>query len=117
MEEYMFIFAGGEDQALELSPEGLQAYMGEWFAWVAEVQKQGCYVGGHPLKPEGKGVYGKDKIVTDGPFAELKELIGGYMIIKASDIDQAVEMAKGCPVFQFDGRVEVRPILPLEEEG
>lgn len=114
MEDFMFIYIGGEDEFTELSPEETEKHMNQWFSWVGEMTEAGIYKGGHPLKPEGKGISGKDKIVTDGPFAELKEVIGGYSIVSAPNIDAAVELAKGCPVFQFDGKVEVRPIMPLE---
>jgi len=113
MEDFMLIFLGGEDKVGEMSPEEMQQHMGKWMAWVEEMTARGEYKGGHPLKPEGKGISGADKIVTDGPFAELKECIGGYMIIAAKDIDHAVTIGKDCPVFETGGRVEVRPILPI----
>lgn len=113
MEDFMFIFIGGEDKIQALSPEEMQQHMGQWMAWVEAMSERGEYKGGHPLKPEGKGISGRDKIVTDGPFAELKELVGGYMLISAANIDKAVAIAKDCPVFQFDGQVEVVPSCRL----
>jgi hypothetical protein len=56
-------------------------------------------------------VKGKQKIITDGPFAEAKELVGGYTLIEARDLEQAVELSKGCPILEVDGAVEVRPVM------
>jgi hypothetical protein len=59
-------------------------------------------------------VKGKQKIVTDGPFAELKDIISGYTLIEAKDLDQAAELSKGCPILERDGAVEVRPIMKMD---
>jgi hypothetical protein len=58
-------------------------------------------------------VKGKQKTVLDGPFAETKDIVGGYTLIEARDLDQAVELSKGCPIFEVDGGVEVRPVMKL----
>ena len=60
-----------------------------------------------------KVLHGKQKAVTDGPFAELKDIVGGFTIVIADDLEQAVDLAKGCPIFEDDGIVEVRPILEV----
>ncbi len=71
--------------------------------------EQGKFVAAQPLEQSGKQVTGDKKIVTDGPFIEGKEMVGGYLICKADSYDEAVEMAKGCPILEFeDGNVEVR---------
>lgn len=56
---------------------------------------------------------GSQKIVTDGPFAEAKDVVGGYTLIEACDLDQAVELSKGCPIFEAEGAVEVRPVMKM----
>ncbi len=110
----MLIFHGGSDIAPEMrAPEAMQAHMQKWFAWVEKLRKEGRYVGGEPLQPTGKWVSGKQKLVTDGPFAEGKELVGGYFIIEASDINEAVTIAKDCPDFIYDGKVQVRPVQKM----
>jgi hypothetical protein len=53
---------------------------------------------------------GKQKIVHDGPFAEAKDIVGGYVVVEANDLTQAVELSKGCPILDVGGSVEVRPI-------
>jgi len=114
MEKFMYIFHGGSDNAPEMrSPEAMQAHMQKWFAWVEKLRKEGRYIAGEPLQPSGKMVTGKKKIVTDGPFAEGKEVVGGFFIIEAKDINEATELAKDCPDFIYDGAVQVRPVRPI----
>ncbi len=71
-------------------------------------------VASDPLLPTGKLVNGKAKVVTDGPYVEAKEMVGGYVIVNAKDINEAVEISKGCPIFNEDGKLEVRPIQKME---
>ena len=59
--------------------------------------------GGEPLQPTGNKLHGTKKVVTDGPYAEAKEMVGGYLIVNAKDINEAVEISKGCPIFEVDG--------------
>jgi hypothetical protein len=114
MEKFMYIFHGGSDVAPEMqSPEAMQKHMQKWFAWVEKLQKEGRYEGGEPLEPRGKIISGSKRVVTDGPFAEGKELVGGYFIIKAKDLDEAVALTKDYPDFDFNGRVEVRPVQKM----
>jgi hypothetical protein len=114
MEKFMLIFHGGSDIAPEMrAPEAMQAHMQKWFTWIEKLRKEGRYVSGEPLQPTGKWVSGKQKLVTDGPFAEGKELVGGFFIIEAKDLGEAVEIAKDCPDFIFDGKVQVRPVQKM----
>ena len=68
---------------------------------------------GQPLEHNGKLVKGRQKIVTDGPFAETKDIVGGFTLVEARDLEQAVELSKGCPIFEVDGAVEVRPVMKM----
>lgn len=112
MGEYVFLYRGGEAGR---SPEQMQQTMQKWMAWFRELAEKGHIKDrGQPLERAGKLVQGKRKTVTDGPFAEAKDLIGGFTLIEARDLDHAVELAKGCPIFGVDGGVEVRPIRKLE---
>src|SRR5438105_836096 len=114
MEKFMLIFHGGSDIAPEMrAPEAMQAHMQKWFAWVEKLRKEGKYVSGEPLEPCGKWISGKQKLVTDGPFAEGKELVGGFFIIEAKDLNEAVEISKDCPDFIYDGKVQVRPVQKM----
>jgi hypothetical protein len=65
------------------------------------------------LDGTGKVVRGKAKVVTDGPYAESKDAIGGYLVIEAKDLAEAVELSKGCPVLEGEGSVEVRPVVSM----
>lgn len=115
MEKFMLIFHGGSDIAPEMkTPEAMQLHMQKWFTWIEKLRKEGRYEGGEPLEPRGKFVSGPNKIVTDGPFAESKELVGGYFIVNAKDLDDAVALTEGYPDFIFNGKVQVRPIQKMD---
>ena len=95
------------------SPEQLQIYMKRYQDWVGGIAAQNKLVDrGNRLVANGK-VVRPNNVVTDGPYTEIKELIGGYTLIKAESLDEATELAKGCPVLSFGGNVEVREINPL----
>jgi len=113
MEKFMLIFIGGNEPEVLTSPESMQAYMQEWFSWIEKLKKEGRYEGGEALEPSGKGVTGTKKVVTDGPFAEGKELVGGYFVVTAKNIDEAVAMSKECPGLKYDCKVEVRPVMKM----
>ena len=108
----MFIFFGGDTS--HLSPDAQQAHMQKWFDWVQKLQNEKRYLGGEALIPGGKTISGQKKVVTDGPFAESKEIVGGYFIVLAKNIDEAVDMAKECPDYSLDGVVEVREVVKFD---
>jgi hypothetical protein len=92
----------------------MQQMMQKWMTWMKELGAKGHIKDqGQPLERTGKVVKGKQKLVTDGPFAETKDLVGGYTLIEARDLDQAVELSKGCPIFEVEGAVEVRPVQKM----
>lgn len=109
MSEYLFLFRGGDFHLAKLSPDSLQQHMQKWVLWMSGLAEQGKFVSAQPLAKTGKQINGDKKIVTDGPFIEGKEMVGGYLICKADTYDGAIEIAKGCPILEFeDGNVEVR---------
>jgi hypothetical protein len=111
MKEFMFIFKGASQQ-YNFSPEEMQQHMHKWFTWMEELKAKNIYLSGEALNPGGgKTVKGAKLLVTDGPFAESKELVGGYIVIKAGSMEEAVEIAKGSPDLPFDGSVEVREVM------
>jgi hypothetical protein len=88
--------------------------MEKWRAWFKQLGEQGHLKDiGHPLENSGKVVRGAQKSVTDGPFAEAKDVVGGFTLIQAQDLNHAVELSKECPILETGGAVEVRPIQPL----
>jgi hypothetical protein len=110
MKDFMLIFINGDGSA-NFSPEEMQANMQEWFNWVNELKTSGIYVSGEALMPGGKTVKGKAGLVTDGPFAESKEVVGGYFIVKAAGFDDAAQIAKASPDLPHGGSVEVREVM------
>lgn len=110
MPKYMFIFRGGAPEMPDLSPTEMQAHLRKWYAWADELAKTGRHSGGQPLDRIGKTVRGRHRIVTDGPYAESKDLVTGSLVLEATSLDEATELARGCPVFEFGGSVEVRPV-------
>jgi hypothetical protein len=116
MEQFMLIFHGASnprDHNYYGGPDAMQAQMEKWFKWMETLRKSGQYVSGEALQPEGKVVTSKTS-VTDGPFAESKEIVGGYFIIKAKDYNEAIEISKsGFPDFDFGGKVEVRKVMKV----
>ena len=113
MEKFMLIFQGGTSTP-QGSPEEMQAHMNKWFTWIEQLTKEGKYAGGEALLPGGKLVKGKNKAVTDGPYTEGKEIVGGYFIINANSYDEAVEIAKDCPDLNYDGSVHVRQVQKFD---
>ncbi|OGU35666.1 MAG: hypothetical protein A2068_06790 [Ignavibacteria bacterium GWB2_35_6b] len=113
MSKYLYLFRGGDTQRIQQSPEQMQAHMQKWGVWMKGLAEKGTLVDGLPLGKEGKVVTGGKKVVTDGPFAEGKEIVGGYLIVNASSLDNAVEISFGCPIFEHDGQVEVREIMSM----
>lgn len=115
MKEFMLLFRGGDAALSNQSPEEMQAHMQRWGAWMADLGQKGLFVAGQPLEKGGKTLTGTKMVLSDGPFAEGKEMVGGYVLYKANDINHAVELSKGCPLLEFeDGVIEIRPIQHLE---
>lgn len=113
MEKFMYLFRG-PDQGHGLSPEAMQAHMQKWMDWMKSLGDKGILVGGEPLQNNGKQVTGSKKIVTDGPYTEAKETVGGYLMVNAKNIDEAVEISKGCPILDIeDGKLEIRPVQKM----
>jgi len=113
MAEYLLLFRGGDAQTAQQSPEKWQAHMQKWMEWMGKLKEQGKLIGAQPLTTAGKVVRGTKKVVSDGPFMEGKEIVGGYLACHANSYDEAVEIANGCPILEHDGIVEVREIKEL----
>lgn len=114
MKEFLYLFRGGDAREVQQSPEQMQEHMQKWQQWMGQLGASGNFIDGKPLELGGKVLTGTAKSVTDGPFAEGKEIVGGYLLVKANSFDEAVELSKGCPIFEHDGIVEVRPIAAMD---
>ena len=111
MSQFVFLYRGGQRSD---SPEQSEKVMQKWVDWMQELAQRGHMKDrGQPLELQGKVVKGKQKVITDGPYAESKDLVGGYTLIEAKDLAQAAELSKGCPIFETDGVVEVRPVMEM----
>jgi hypothetical protein len=106
--EYLLLFRN-TGWYKNLSPEEIQRNMDRFTAWFEQLSSKGQFKGGGPLKHAGK-IIAPGKAVTDGPFAETKEAIAGFFVIRADSLEQAIEIAHGCPGLQFGQTVEVRAI-------
>lgn len=113
MNEFLLIFRRDAAGQFAMSPEQIQAMMKPWQDWMGSLAAQNKLVSaGNRLQPEGR-VVKPGNVVTDGPYVELKEAVGGYTIINASSLEEAAELAKGCPIYSIGGSVEVRAIIPM----
>ncbi|HRH49294.1 MAG TPA: YciI family protein [Panacibacter sp.] len=110
MDEYALIMRH-EDGGKIASPEQMQAWMKQTMDWIGGIAAQNKFVGGTGLPFDNAKVVWHNSVVTNGPFGEIKETIGGFITVKAESVEEAVEFAKGCPVLQGEGNsVEVRKI-------
>jgi hypothetical protein len=110
MDEFMLILRH-QDGNKVASPEQIQVWMKQTMDWIGGIAAQNKFSGGNGLSFDDSKVVRPNNVVTNGPFGEIKETIGGYMIVKAGSVEEAIEFAKGCPVLQGEGNsVEVRKI-------
>lgn len=110
MNEFMLIFRHQDGKAVA-SPEQIQGWMKQTMDWIGGIAAQNKFSGGNGLPFDDARVVWPNDVVTNGPFGEIKETIGGYIIVKADSVDEAVAFAKGCPVLQGEGNsVEVRKV-------
>ncbi len=113
MQEFMMLFRHVPNPEFEASPEQIQAEIKKWKDWIGATAAQGKFVGTNQLLNEGK-VIKPGNVLTDGPYAEVKEILGGYMIVKTETIEEAIEIGKGCPILDMGGHVEVRGFVQLD---
>jgi hypothetical protein len=108
--KFMLIFRGGAVSRSDLSPTDLQAHVAKWYVWSDDLIRQGRGIVGTPLANQGMTMRGPEGMVTDGPYAESKDLVTGSMIIEAASLEDALAVARSCPTYEYDGSVEVRPV-------
>jgi hypothetical protein len=116
MSEYIFLYRSTNEAHKEAmgSPEKAQQSMTKWRAWMNDLDAAGSLKNfGQPLERVGKVVGGTKKTITDGPYAETKDVIGGYSIVEARDLEHAAKLAAGCPILEGGGSVEIRPVMQM----
>jgi hypothetical protein len=112
MSEFMYLFRR-PGQPTE-SPQRLQELMQRWQDWYKELEKKGHLAQiGHPLEMAGTVVTNAQGTYRDGPYAETKDIVGGYSVIRAKDMAEAIALTHGHPVFEMRGMIEVRPVVKL----
>ena len=111
---YMFIFRNRAD-APDPSPEQMQQNFEKWMTWNKGMKATGQYLAGEPLEDAPARVLRgpRGSKVTDGPFAEAKEVVGGYMLIAAKSFSEAAKIARDCPGYAMGTKVEVRQVMPI----
>jgi hypothetical protein len=112
MKEFMMIFRMAPMGNFQPTPEQMQESIKQWQDWIGGIAAQGKFVSTNQLGFSGKTLK-PNGVVTDGPYAEVKEIVGGYIIVKANSLEEAIELAKGCPILYVGGHVEVRDIMGL----
>lgn len=110
----MLIFLGPEYEDAGFSAEEMQTRMQRWKEWTEKIIGQGIFVDGQGLLKNAKTLKGSKDNIFDGPYADTKETVGGYYVIKAESIEAAVEVAKDFPDFDLGGGVEVRECMSEE---
>jgi hypothetical protein len=110
MAKFLFVYRRGRDLGDRITPAAMQQTLEKWRVWITDALQKGWMVdSGDALTQEGR-VVRPMKVVTDGPFVESKEIVGGYSVVQADSIEAATELAHGCPALLSGGSVEVRAL-------
>ncbi|QEH32600.1 YCII-related domain protein [Aquisphaera giovannonii] len=116
MPRFLFVYRSEPFDMSKMSPGQMQESMDRWRAWIGQGFAEGWMIDpGDALMPEGR-VVTRSEVVTDGPFAESKEVLGGYSVVQAESLDAAVKHARTCPQVVEGGSVEIRPMAGLAAE-
>ena len=110
MNEFLLLMQGDDSQ--EISPDEMQTRLQNYMGWMKKMTERGVLKAGQPLEPRGVLLENKDTVITDGPFLEPKEIIGGYIILTVESIEEATELAKSCPLLDHC-RIMVRPLVNI----
>ncbi len=115
MSNFLYLFRGGDKNMQSLSQEEKELHMVAWQKWMGKLSQEGKLLDGLPLSKDGKVVENKGEvIITDGPYAEGAELVGGYLIVSATNLEEATAISTECPILKYEnGTVEVREMLSL----
>lgn len=112
MNKYLLILFDSNENYEAMTPEDYQNEIELHGKWIQELGEH--YDSGEALEEASKTIRGKEHMVTDGPFIEAKELVGGFYVIRANSLEEATDLAKGCPTLRLGGSIEVRPVMHIE---
>ncbi len=115
MKEFLMLIRENLNNYGKMTPQEMQEDIEQHVKWVEELVKNGNFKGGNPLMPVGKHVKGKGKIVTDGPYIEMKEGVSGFYFLLSNSLEEATTIAKGCPSLNSGGTVEIREIIQTQQ--
>jgi hypothetical protein len=110
MKKFLILIREDLSAVNKMTPEQMEADIAEYVRWKDGLQKENRHVMSDPLEGSGAMIY-KNKVKTDGPFIESKEAITGFFVFLAKDMEEAISIAKTCPIFKYEGLVELRPIM------
>jgi len=118
MAKYMCLLYGNPANWMNLSPEEAQKALQKYMAWGNKLRTQKIYLASHKLADDaGKVMRGKQARVTDGPYSETKEVLGGYYLIEAASYDEAVDRCRDCPQLEYGGTIEIRQVDPMTADA
>jgi hypothetical protein len=109
--QYLILFREPDGRKDDHTPEEISAHRLHWQQWMEPLLQQNKLLGGKPLALDGRLLKGRAPQVTNGPHTAGIEIVGGYLLIEAHDIDEATAIMKTCPIFEFDGYAEIRPVM------
>ena len=106
MKDYLLLFRGGDARRIDAqkNPKEWEAHMMKWKSWMEGLGKSGKFLSGQPLNEDGAVIKGSKKTVTDGPFTEGKEIVGGYLMIKANDMPMPLSCQKDARCWNMKAR-------------
>ncbi|MBP1677305.1 MAG: hypothetical protein H6Q20_1864 [Bacteroidetes bacterium] len=117
MKQFLLLLHEDIQKMSALSPKEMQELANAHMNWANKLAADGHLISGDGLKPKGVLITGKDCVIKDGPFLESKEIIGGYYLLQATDLQTIVELAKECPTHHYGGTTEIRPIMEMDDYG
>jgi len=111
MKDFLVLFREPDARATGHAPEFIEAHQKKWKQWMDALQQKGQLTGGGGLSPEGRVIKGNDQQVTEGAYFVGQEFVGGFLFIKATDLEEAANLVKSCPIFEAEGFAEVRELI------
>lgn len=115
MKQFLLLLHEDVEKMSALSPKEMQELARAHMSWADKLAEEGHLIAGDGLQEKSVLITGKEGIIKDGPFMEAKEIIGGYYLLQADDLETVVELARGCPTHSYGGTTEIRPIMAMED--
>lgn len=117
MKKFLILLHEDIESLHRLSPKDMEELVKAHMEWATKLGEEGRLISGDGLDENGTRIVGKSLTIKDGPYLESKEMIGGYYLITAQDLQEATEIAKGCPCHHWGGTTEIRPIMDYDQNG